>query len=159
KDSPAFPIKVKNGCIRMACRLFRARIHLWHNWTREAIEMKRLLKFYKFAFAWENYLLLVRAIGAAQLVRAHLGEAVPSPHLASSLRAVERLYLPPQPGWRLSDPERVVWLASFVVNMPSAWGKCVQQSLIAYRLLNGYGFPAEICFSITEITQGFGQQF
>jgi hypothetical protein len=112
--------------------------------------MIRLFKFYKYAFAWENYLLLARAIGAARLVRAQLDEAAPSPRLSSSVRVVEKLYLSPQPGWRVSDPEKIARFAAFVVNVPAAWGRCVQQSLVAYRLLNGYGIPARICFGVSR---------
>jgi hypothetical protein len=110
--------------------------------------MKRLLKFYKYAFAWENYLLLLRAIGAARAVRGALGDVTPTPQLSSSLRAVEQLYLPPQPGWQIADAETIVQFARFIVNVPNAWGRCVQQSLVAYRLLNGYGIPARVCFGI-----------
>ena len=115
--------------------------------------MKRLRKFYKYfsaLAAWENHLLLARAIAAAKLVRLHLNEGKLTPNLASSVRAVGLLYLPPQPGWQISDPEKIVRFASFVVKMPTAWGKCVQQSLIAYRLLNGYGIPARICFGVSR---------
>lgn len=112
--------------------------------------MKRLLKFYRYAFAWENYLLLARAIRAAWLVRKVLPENIPSPHFASALCVVEKLYLPPQPGWTISSEEKVVRFASFVINFPVEWGKCVQQSLIVYRLLNGYGIPARICFGVSR---------
>jgi hypothetical protein len=112
--------------------------------------MRRLFKFYKYAFAWENYLLLARTIRAARLVRQHLEERAASPHFSASLNAVDRLYLPPQPGWKISDAEKIVRFASFVVNFPVTWGKCVQQSLIAYRLLNGYGIPAKICYGVSR---------
>ena len=112
--------------------------------------MKRLLKFYKYSFAWENYLLLLRAARAARLVRRRLGKGVPMPNLASSVQAVDQLYLPPQPGWQISDPEKIVRFAGLVVNVPTVWGKCVQQSLIAYRLLNGYGIPARVCFGVSR---------
>lgn len=112
--------------------------------------MQRLLKFYRYVFAWENYLLLARVIQAARLVRRFLPENVPSPHFASALGVVEKLYLPPQPGWKISNDEKVVRFASFAVNFPVQWGKCVQQSLIAYRLLNGYGIPAKICFGVSR---------
>lgn len=112
--------------------------------------MKRLLKFYKYVFAWESYLLLARTIQAARLVRKLLPENVPSPHFASALDVVEKLYLPPQPGWKISSDEKVVRFASFVINFPVEWGKCVQQSLIVYRLLNGYGIPARICFGVSR---------
>jgi len=113
--------------------------------------MKRLLKFYRYAFAWENYPLLARAIRAAWLVRRRLPEPTPSPHFASALAAVEALYLPPQPGWKVSDAEKIVRFAAFAVGFPAEWGKCVQQSLIAYRLLNGYGIPAKICFGVSRV--------
>jgi hypothetical protein len=121
--------------------------------TRERA-MKRLLKFYKYAFAWENYLLLARAISAARAVRSVLGDATPTPQLSSSLGAVERLYLPRQPGWRIADAETIVYFARFIVTVPNAWGRCVQQSLIAYRLLNAYGIPARICFGIRRDDPG-----
>jgi len=110
--------------------------------------MKHLLKFYRYAFGWENYLLLARAIRAAWMVRRHLPERSISPHFGSALAAVERLYLPPQPGWEISDEAKVARFAAFVVGFPVEWGKCVQQSLIVYRLLNGYGVPARICFGV-----------
>lgn len=112
--------------------------------------MKHLLKFYRYAFAWENYLLLVRAIRAAQVVRRHLPEQALSPHFASALAAVEQMYLPPQTGWQISDETKIARFAAFVVGFPIEWGKCVQQSLIAFRLLNGYGIPARICFGVSR---------
>jgi hypothetical protein len=112
--------------------------------------MKRLLKFYRYAFAWENYPLLARTIHAAWLVRRLLGKQSSSPHLSSALAVVEKLYLPPQPGWTVSHPEKIARFAGFIVNLPFNWGKCVQQSLISYRLLNGYGIPAKICFGVNR---------
>ena len=112
--------------------------------------MRRLLKFYQYAFAWENYLLLARAIHTARLVRQHLEERAASLHFSAALNAVDRLYLRPQPGWKISDAEKIVRFASFVVNFPTPWGKCVQQLLIAYRLLNGYGIPAKICYGVSR---------
>ncbi len=112
--------------------------------------MRRLLKFYIYVFAWENYQLLIRAILAARLVRRQIEESDPSPHFSSSLNAVNHMYLPPQPGWKISDPEKIARFASFAVNFPLTWGKCVQQSLITYRLLNGYGIPAKICFGVSR---------
>jgi hypothetical protein len=110
--------------------------------------MKHLLKFYRYAFAWENYLLLARAVRAARRVRRHLPEQAVSPHFGAALTAVEQLYLPPQPGWKISDEVKIARFAAFVVGFPVEWGKCVQQSLIVYRLLNGYGIPARICFGV-----------
>jgi hypothetical protein len=116
--------------------------------------IKNPLKFHKYAFAWENYLLLARAIRAAFLVRKILKEVgdgkSASPYLASSLKAVNQMYLPPQSGWRISDPKKIALFANFVVGFPVPWGKCVQRSLIAYRLLNGYGVPAKICFGVSR---------
>lgn len=97
--------------------------------------------------------MLVRAIQAAWLVRKFLSEDAPSPHFASALGVVEKIYLLPQPGWKISSDEKVVHFASFVVNFPVQWGKCVQQSLIAYRLLNGYGIPAKVCFGVSRDEQ------
>ena len=112
--------------------------------------MKHLLKFYRYIFDWENYLLLARTIQAARLVRRHLPERQPSPHFAAALAAVEQLYLPPQSGWKISDEQKIVRFAGFVTNFPTEWGKCVQQSLIVYRLLNGYGIPARVCFGVSR---------
>jgi len=112
--------------------------------------MRHLLRFYRYIFDWENYLLLARAIEAARLVRKHTPERAVSPHFGSALAAVEQLYLPPQTGWKISDEEKIVRFAAFVIAFPVEWGKCVQQSLIVYRLLNGYGIPAKICFGVSR---------
>lgn len=112
--------------------------------------MKHLLKFYLYIFDWENYLLLARTIQAARLVRQHLPEREPSPLFSSALQAVSHFYLPAQPGWRISDERKIVRFAGFVTNFPIEWGKCVQQSLIVYRLLNAYGIPAKVCFGVSR---------
>lgn len=112
--------------------------------------MRHLLKFYRYIFEWENYLLLARAIEAARLVRRHLPGRAISPQFGSALTAVDRLYLPPQIGWAISEEEKIARFAAFVINFPVEWGKCVQQSLIIYRLLNGYGIPAKICFGVSR---------
>ncbi|MFN0086956.1 MAG: lasso peptide biosynthesis B2 protein [Blastocatellia bacterium] len=112
------------------------------------------LRFCRYAFAIENYLLLARAIRAARLVKKYLKTDAPSPAFPASVRAAEALHLPPQPGWRLSDPARIAHLASLLVRVPSEWGRCVQRSLIAYRLLNGYGYPARICFGVRKDSRG-----
>lgn len=112
--------------------------------------MKHLLKFYRYIFDLENYLLLARAIEAARLVRRHLSERAVSPHFASALKAVDQIYMSPQPDWKISDEEKIVRFAAFVIGFPFEWGKCVQQSLIVYRLLNGYGIPARICFGVSR---------
>lgn len=115
--------------------------------------MKHLLKFYRYIFDLENYLLLVRAIQAARLVRRHLPERALSPHFASALSAVESLYLPKQAGWKISDEQKIARFAAFVTSFPTEWGKCVQQALIVYRLLNGYGIPAKVCFGVSRDQQ------
>ena len=112
--------------------------------------MKHLLKFYRYIFAWENYLLLARTIQAARLVRQVMPEKSLSPHFASAVSAVDDMYLQKQPGWHISDDRKIVWFAAFATNFPTEWGKCVQQSLILYRLLNGYGIPAKICFGVSR---------
>lgn len=112
--------------------------------------LQRLLKHYRLCLAWENYLLLARAIAAARLVRRALPEKDPGPNLGPAIAAAEKFYLPPQPGWMISDPRRIPRFAALVANYPRPWGRCVQQSLIAYRLLNGYGIPAKICYGISR---------
>lgn len=112
--------------------------------------MKHLLKFYRYILGWENYLLLARTIRAARLVRRHLPKQAVSPHFASAITAVEGLYLTPQSGWKISEEEKIARFAAFVTAFPVEWGKCVQQSLIVYRLLNGYGIPAKICFGVSR---------
>ena len=107
----------------------------------------------RYAFAWENYLLLARTLHAVWLARRHLPARTNLPKLASAIAAVEPLYLPPQPGWRISDAEKIARFAGFVVGMPQTWGRCVQRSLIVYRLLNAYGIPARLCFGINRQDQ------
>jgi hypothetical protein len=107
----------------------------------------------RYAFAWENYLLLARTLQAARLVRRHLSAQASSPKLASAIAAVELLYSPPQHGWHISDEEKIAQFAAFVVGMPQMWGRCVQRSLIVYRLLNAYGIPARLCFGINRQDQ------
>lgn len=113
--------------------------------------MKHLLKFYRYMFEWENYLLLIRTVQAARLVKRVLPEHALSPHFASAVAAVDGMYLPQQPGWSISDDQKISRFAAFVTNIPTEWGKCVQQSLILYRLLNAYGIPAQICFGVSRI--------
>jgi hypothetical protein len=114
----------------------------------------QLLKFYRYAFAWENYLLLARALRAAWLVRRQMRDGALGPRLEAALPAVTALYLPPQPHWRISDAEKLARFASFAVAFPRPWGRCLQRSLILYRLLNGYGLPARICFGVNRTQPG-----
>jgi hypothetical protein len=112
------------------------------------MNLRPLLKFPRYLWSWENYLLLARAVAAARLVRRKLGAAAVAPKLTEALPVVNDFYLPPQPGWQISDAEKVVRFASFVVNFPTPWGKCLQRSLIVYRLLNAYGIAARLCIGV-----------
>jgi hypothetical protein len=112
------------------------------------MNLRALLKFRRYVWSWENYLLLARTVAAARLVRRRLGASAATPKLAAALPVVNDFYLPPQPGWQISDAEKVARFASFVVNFPTPWGQCLQRSLIVYRLLNGYGIAARLCIGV-----------
>ena len=114
------------------------------------MNFRQLRNFYRYAFAWENYLLLGRVIQAAIQVRQFIRDPSITPKLASALPAIDSFYLPPQPNWRLSDAKKVAWFANFIVNFPIRWGKCLQRSLIVYRLLNGYGELARLYIGVDE---------
>ena len=105
------------------------------------------LKFYRYVGRRENYLLLARAWQAARLTKRQLPSAA-SPPLKDAIAAVNALYLAPQPNWRISDPAKIYLFANWMIGVPVDWGLCVQRSLIVYRLLNGYGFPARLHFGI-----------
>ncbi len=119
-------------------------MNLWHRRIRQVIHYGR---------AWRHYLLLARTLRAAWLVRRYLPERQASPHLAGAIAAVEKLYLPPQPGWDEVEAETIMRFAGFVVGVPLTWGRCVQRSLIAYRLLNGYGIAARFCCGVNQQDQ------
>lgn len=110
--------------------------------------MKKWIRRCRYALAWENYPLFFRAAFAVYLARIYLKDNRPSPLLSAAIQAVDPIYLRAQAGWRISDPERIVRMAAFLVRLPFIRGKCVQQSLVSYRLLNGYGIPARIYFGI-----------
>lgn len=112
------------------------------------MNVRQFLKFYRYAFHWENYLLLSRVIQTALLVRQRAPNLAITPKLSSVLPVIDSFYLEPQPHWRLSDAKKVAWFANFIVNFPVRWGGCVQRSLILYRLLNGYGNPARLCIGV-----------
>ncbi len=114
------------------------------------MNLGQLRNFYRYTFAWENYLLLGRVIWAACRVQQVIRDSSITPKLASALPAIDSFYLPPQPNWRLSDAKKVAWFANFIVNFPVRWGKCLQRSLIVYRLLNGYGEPARLWIGVDE---------
>lgn len=109
------------------------------------MRIRQFLKFYRYAWHWENYLLLARVIQTALLVRQNVREQSVTPKLSSVLPVIDSFYLQPQPHWRISDAKKVAWFANFIVNFPVCWGRCLQRSLIIYRLLNGYGEPARLC--------------
>ncbi len=109
---------------------------------------RQFLKFYRYAFHGENYLLLGRVIQTAFLVRQRVREKNITPKLSAVLPVIDTFYLQPQPHWRLSDARKVAWFANFVVNFPVGWGRCLQRSLIVYRLLNGYGEPTRLCIGV-----------
>jgi hypothetical protein len=113
----------------------------WHSW----------LKFYRYVWSWENYLLLARTWQAARLVKGLLKEA--SPKLPDAIAAVAPCYLAPQPNWHISDPAKILLFAHWMTGIPVNWGKCVQRSLIVYRLLNGYGIPAQVLFGVSRENQ------
>ena len=118
------------------------------------MHLRSLLKFHRYAFALENYLLLARVIRAAWLVQSSLrdiaGTSDITPHLKAALPVIPEFYLPPQPQWRISDAEKIARFAAFAVTVPFRWGRCLQQSLIIWRLLNGYGIPARLCIGINR---------
>jgi hypothetical protein len=110
------------------------------------MNLRQLLKFYRYAWRWENYLLLGRVVQTALLVRRRIREKSVTPKLQPYLfPVIDSFYLQPQPHWQLSDAKKVAWFANFIVNFPVRWGGCLQRSLIIYRLLNGYGEPARLC--------------
>ena len=114
---------------------------------------KRIGQVIYYGTAWTHYLLLARSLYAVWLVRRHLAERQASPHLATTIAAVEKLYLPPQAGWDGVDAETIMRFAGFAVGVPLTWGRCVQRSLIAYRLLNGYGIPTRFCCGVNRQDQ------
>lgn len=103
----------------------------------------------KFGTRLESWSLLIRTLVAVLLVQRHLRDRRPSPNLAAAISAVEKLYLPPQAGWSITRPQLIARVAHLIINTPWSWGKCVQQSLITYRLLNGYGIPCRICYGVS----------
>ncbi|MFN7928735.1 MAG: lasso peptide biosynthesis protein [Blastocatellia bacterium] len=110
------------------------------------MQFRQLLKFYRYVWRWENYVLFARVLQTAWLVRQRLPEASVTPKIQPALfPVIESFYLQPQPHWRLSDAKKAAWFANFIVNFPVRWGGCAQRSLILYRLLNGYGEPARLC--------------
>jgi hypothetical protein len=114
------------------------------------MSLQQLRNFYRYAFAWENYCLLARVLRAAWQVRQVIPDSSITPKLVFALPIIDSFYLPPQPNWRLSDAKKIGWFANFIVNFPVRWGRCLQRSLIVYRLLNGYGEPARLLIGVNE---------
>jgi hypothetical protein len=108
----------------------------------------KLFKLSRAMLVRENYPLLFRAISAAWLVWRVLPERRVNPSLGPAIRAVDEIYLAPQPGWKITEPEKIAKIADLLTRLPLPWGRCVQHSLITYRLLNGYGIPASVCYGI-----------
>jgi hypothetical protein len=99
---------------------------------------------------WRYGCLLFRTLQAAWWVERTLRGAGVSPGIERAIRAVERAYLPPQPGWNGVAPDEVRRLAARLVRLPRRWGRCLQESLITYRILNGYGVPVTLCLGLSR---------
>jgi hypothetical protein len=123
--------------------------------TQSVMELwrRRIWQVTHYGRNWQHYLLLWRAFLAARLIRHNLGERQLSPSLVTTIAAVEKSYLPPQAGWRGVEAVTIMHFAGFVVGVPLTWGRCVQKSLIAYRLLNGYGIPVRFCCGVNRQNQ------
>jgi hypothetical protein len=114
------------------------------------MNFKQLLKFYRYARAWENYVLLWRVVISAWLVRRRVKEQAITPKLKAILPIIDKFFLVPQKRWHLSDAKKIAWFANFIVNFPFRWGRCLQRSLIVYRLLNGYGMPSHLMIGVNQ---------
>ena len=115
-------------------------------------QVRRVQVWHRLLGKWlrpESLLLLLRTLSAARVVRDALAGCGIDPNLGPAIRAVESVYLPPQAGWRISDPRLIASAAIVMTTLPRRWGRCVQQSLITYRLLNGYGIPAKVCYGVS----------
>ena len=114
------------------------------------MNFKQLLKFYCYAGAWENYVLMWRVIQSARLVRRRIKDQAITPKLKAILPFIDEFFLVPQKRWHLSDAKKIAWFANFIVNFPFRWGRCLQRSLIVYRLLNGYGMPSNLYIGVNQ---------
>lgn len=118
------------------------------------MNFKQLLKFYRYAGAWENYLLMWRVMTSAWLVRRRIKDQAITPKLKAILPSLnefmDEFFLMPQKRWQLSDAKKIAWFANFIVNFPFRWGRCLQRSLIVYRLLNGYGMPSRLYIGVHQ---------
>lgn len=109
---------------------------------------KMCLNCWQCGWRWQNYQLLARALHAAWLVQRQLAGSSTVPSLAKAIAAVAPLQLAQQPHWHGPGAAEIFRFAAFVAAVPHEANRCVARSLIAYRLLNGYGFPARLCFGI-----------
>ncbi len=114
------------------------------------MKFKQLLKFYRYAGDQENYALLWRVVISAWLVRRRIKEQAITPKLKAILPFIDEFFLVPQKRWHLSDAKKIAWFANFIVNFPFRWGRCLQRSLIVYRLLNGYGMPSNLYIGVNQ---------
>jgi len=95
---------------------------------------------------WEQ---LYRTVQAAWWVRRTMRGSGISPGVRRAIEAAEEAYLPPQAGWHGADAGQVQRWAARLVRFPRRWGRCVQESLIVYRTLTGYGIPATFCLGLS----------
>jgi len=124
--------------------------------ARQQAMANLFLQLWQYGRSVNHYRLLARTLRAAWRVRRTLAQhgfgsqfnSQPGLPLSVAIAAVEPLTLSPQNGWRGAQPDLILRFAAVVVSKPLTWGRCVQRSLIAYHLLNGYGYPARICFGI-----------
>jgi hypothetical protein len=106
---------------------------------------------------WPNWRQVSRTVQAAWWVWRTMRGAGISPGVRRAIEAAESAYQPPQPGWRGAAPREVQRWAGRLVRFPRRWGRCVQESLIVYRTLNGYGIPATFCLGLsTEYSSEVG---
>lgn len=112
--------------------------------------MRDLIKISGYLFESENYLLLARVIRTAWLVHGWLAGEPLTPGLKPAIEAIEKAGIDPRRNWRISDCQKIFAASRLVVRFPRRWGACVHQSLITYRLLNGYGFASTINLGISK---------
>ncbi|QQS47889.1 MAG: lasso peptide biosynthesis B2 protein [Acidobacteriota bacterium] len=112
--------------------------------------MRDLIKISGYLFESENYLLLARVIRTAWLVHGWLAGEPLTPGLKPAIAAIEKAGIDPRRSWRISDCRKIFAASRLVVRFPRRWGACVHQSLITYRLLNGYGFASTINLGISK---------
>ena len=106
---------------------------------------------------WPNWRQVSRTVQAAWWVWRTMRGAGISPGVRRAIEAAESAYQPPQPGWRGAAPREVQRWAGRLVRFPRRWGRCVQESLIVYRTLSGYGIPATFCLGLsTEYSSEVG---